>query len=536
MKSNFLLLTKVNLLGIFDFNKKNKQEKSSMKRNIIIFSIIALLIIAYSAFMSFTFNLALKETYLAAGAAPEDLKGIYFTTTILFDGLISMLVLFTSMTSVKNIFTGKDYDLLKSLPVKNSDIIASKLVTLYLTEVMYGFAALAPNAIVNFIYEPNYKYLLIGLLSILFVPAIPLLIGSIIAVIISFISDRFKIANILSIIFYLGIFSLSFFASRLFSSKEAMMTTTNFFKYLNPTIPFLEKAFAGNSLYLLLFVGCALAALTVLVLFLALSYDTIHDLVSSLRANNEYKRKELKASSPISALIKNEFKRVGKSKMMLLNCLSPAISVVAVSILMLFTSKDLILANANISNYIHEYGYVIAVLYVFFAGISCPATFLISIEGKSFWMVKTFPISYHKYLTSKYIISVLLTTPFVLISSCIMAFALPLNVYSKIMLILISVTFSLAVNMFGLLMNLLKPKFKWYTEQEVFKNSSSVVLTMLIDLVITIIFSGVIIGFTFINKYLASIGALALSVGMLIALYSIIHKNAIKWINNYENF
>ena len=58
-------------------------------------------------------------------------------STILMAGLTSLLTFSTSVFKVKSIFIGKDYEMLSAMPISKNAIIASKIINLYLLELLY---------------------------------------------------------------------------------------------------------------------------------------------------------------------------------------------------------------------------------------------------------------------------------------------------------------------------------------------------------------------------------------------------------------
>ena len=524
MKNNFLLLTKVSIKASFD-TRSFKQNKGKMISFMVYLGLIFFFIMLSSAFLSVIFGLALKESN-------ESL----IHTTIYMGVMCSFLNLSTSIMTLKNVYAGKDYEMLQAMPIKKRDIVASKIVSLYITEMLYALALLLPNAIVNAIMGNSFAEFLIPFVLIFFVPALPIFVAGIITFILSAISDRFRFANIITMVLYAGMFALIFiFSYRSNTSKGDIAGMTGGLMWINPTLYFAQQAALDNLIYLLIFVGINLGLLIILVIVLALSYDYIHELVSSFRSSIKYERKELKNKSEFKALVQNQFKMISKSKLIFINSILSGLMGVIFAGIGVYTVRGL-LDKPEVADAVYKYAYVGAVAIMFAMGMSVPSCYLISVEGKYFWMIKSYPIDYKNYVKSKLITSLIFTLPFSLIAATIIVIFIRTTAYNIIMIYLLTIAYTLFINVLGLRMNLAFPKLKWMNENEVVKNSASAVLTMLIDLSVVMVMSGMLIGFTFLNIYLATILALVTLLIPTCILYLTSITKAERIINSYENF
>ena len=87
------------------------------------------------------------------------------------------------------LFSSKDYDLLMAFPIKNSTILASKIINLMSINYIFTAFILVPASIVYFIYNGSLSWIffLILIIGLIFIPMIPVIVASIIAVLITFI-------------------------------------------------------------------------------------------------------------------------------------------------------------------------------------------------------------------------------------------------------------------------------------------------------------------------------------------------------------
>ena len=130
-------LIKINLLTFLDFykirNAKNKQELLKSLRGFI-FIILGLGVLSFTIF---TYLKQTMEAYIA-------LKIPYIILAQVF-ALVSSFTLFTGIYKVNGVLFGfKDYDLLMSLPIKKNKVILSKIIILYISNLIYTLLFMLP--------------------------------------------------------------------------------------------------------------------------------------------------------------------------------------------------------------------------------------------------------------------------------------------------------------------------------------------------------------------------------------------------------
>ena len=526
MKNNFFLLTKINLLASLDMRntKANKAKNTSLMVYIgLVFGVLVL--------AGFALSYIYGKTLIESGS-------YYVYSTIYVSAILTMMMLSTTITTVKSNFVGKDYEMLKSMPIRRSTVVASKLVGLYLLELAYSMSFLIPNAIIGIVLTKDVMNFVAPFVMTFLLPGLPIVVGALISLLISMFSDRFKFANIISFILYIGVFAAIFAVSFLSGRNQASGTfedTAKVFMWFNPSLYFLHLAFRENMIHFLTFVGINVGSLVVIFTFLALIYDYVHGIITLNRSNNKYERKELKNKGEFKTLFNLELKKITSSKLAFINSIMPGFSAVMIAGIAAFTIKS----NANFndaSEVIRNFGYVGSLFIMFGAGISTPSSFTISLEGKNFWMLKAYPIDIKKLIKAKLLVSIIFTLPSALIATTLIVIFIQPSIYSIIMLYVIVIAYLLLVNILAIRINLAFPKLKWTNENEVLKNSASIVATMFIDWGIVLASSGLMIGLMFVNMYLSPIITLIPIVIMAIAFYIAIMKRCSKIIESYENF
>lgn len=532
--NNLWTLIKIEFSKSFSRNKIKENKAKSMS-----FLAIISLVIIFGIVLSSVYAYLYGKYYIDAGATLEPL-------VILFAVVASMLSLMSGINQAKGIFIGKDYDQLASLPIKKTTIIASKVINLYLVELLYSSIILIPSSIVFTILSGNSLFVINGIILALFISSFPLVIAMIFSFITALISEKFKYGNFVSIIFYVifigGIFALSFFTS---SSKtdadivNVFTSVSNVALWFNPSLYFVNYALINNYAFILIFVGINFISMVIVILVFGLFFDKIHEVISSFKANYKYERKYLKSKKELKSLFELELKRLVSSKMYFINSVTGLIMSLIMGIWMsiMFSSYSPFGISPEVIEAVKNYAFAGAIIIVFGVGITNTCAVGISMEGSSFWLIKTLPINYKKYMWAKLLLTIILQVPVSLIVSTVMTIVIMPNVISIIAIYLIPILYICLTAVVSLLLNLTFYKLKWSNEQEVVKSSSSVIIAMLLGFGIDFVLVGLLVGLgIFLNVYIGVFIAIGLLFIALIIFYLILSSTFTKKIMKIEEF
>ena len=312
-------LLKVNLITSIGINKLTK-EKSSVERNKAIF--LAATII-FSAIMFFIVAILYFEL-LAKGLQQIGMLDILLVTGFI---LSSGMIFFTSIYKAQGtLFSFKDHDLLMSLPIKKSDILISKMTQLLVTNYFFQLFVLIPSAIIYFRYSNISPLFFLNLILVyLALPLIPIVLSSILAFGISYISSRFKYKNLIitlgTLLIVFLFFIISFKANdfiNYFIANSASITE-GILKIYPPAILAVRGLANNNIIDTLLFLALSVS---VFALFVVIFNNSFKSITSKLQENYKkanYKIKEMKSSTQLIALLKKEIKRYFASPIYVIN-------------------------------------------------------------------------------------------------------------------------------------------------------------------------------------------------------------------------
>ena len=515
MKSNLALLLKLEFTKFLSsFTSKGKKLRKTP-----IFYVVLLL--GFLFFLtSFGYSFLIISPFVSQQIDPS--PAIH-----MFSGIASLLIFMTSLSQARTIYIGDDHDFLASLPIRKRDIVASKIIAMYVIEFVFSFIIMVPHGIVMIIMAHNMSLFFISLLLAFTLPIVPIALAIILSLLITMATARFKYANLVFVILYalviVGVSLMSVLVNNLRDQDATNMFTTvgGVLKWINPSYYLVELAINSNLLYLILYVAVNVLVAILSVLFIAVFFDRLHDIVSSISMKEKYVRKDLKNKGEAKALLSLEFKRLVNSKVYFINTIMGSIMAIFGSVVYMFSLSRAMTPETG-EEAIAIMKLVFIPIYIgivcMIIGISNPTTGSINIEGKTFWLTKSLPTDYKKYMLIKLLFAWILTIPACLIASTIAVIFIHESVWDIVFGYLIPVAFTLLSSLVGLIVAIHHPKLKWNNEAEAVKNSLSVVIAMLINFGITTVITPLLIVIPLVVKDYGFIAYIATFVGLLIAM------------------
>ena len=438
------------------------------------------------------------------------------------------------------LFNCKDDDLLLSLPIKKSTILFLRFFKFYVFELMYNSLFMLPAIISYAIYvKPDYLFYIISVIMVIFLPILPVLISVIIGFIIKQFVTRFKYKNIAQIIFtsglLLGILYISF-NSKEFIDKLMANATTMFDlikKIYYPAYLYYELFTDFNLYKLLIYMGINIVLIIAVMNVLSKVYYKINSRskeVSNFKNNSKYK---IKAHSALTSFILKDLKRITSSSVFIINACFGLVLFLASAVLLSSRSKTFInmlsAYGLNISmNQIAKYIPLVLLCMIAFAALTSSTTSsMISLEGKSFNILKSLPISAKKVIYAKVISALLLMIPIIIVGDVIVYVNFDLKIIDIILTVIASILFPMISALFGIFINTLYPNMDAANDTEVVKQSMSVMIALFLNFGILII-TGILVYLGFKKGLEISLIILIINgVALLINIIAIILINTI---------
>ena len=449
----------LNTLPINDFCGNNKQ-----KRNIAVLFVV---VIVYMSINIGAFSVTTTMNLIHAGLV----EYVYASLLSLTSVVLITLLLFTLNVLL---FEGNDYEMLQSLPVSKRDIIASKLLIVYIFAFCFTCGMMLPGMMVHVLSTHAYIQFVFGIFSVVFVPVIPIGIAIIFGVGILYVASFAKHTTVLKILLSVLLFIGLMIGIYLLQSVDSLSTVMGLqmLQIYPPSLIFLKS----NILY-----ACMSFVVSMLIFYMITwKYEVLHKLSTKHRVI--YHDATFKHHSVFHALYQKELKRFFGSYLAVINQGFGVIMLVTGSVLLVFVPPTVLFSILKVSqipvNVVDYIPLVIAGMLAF----TFPSASSLSLEGKNLWIIQTAPVKMLDIIFSK--ISVTLFLHLIGYVCAIVAVFLrfSLSVEQVIAVLLIPLAYSIFTAILGFALDYRFANYSWDNEVVPIKQNLQVGLTMLVSL------------------------------------------------------
>lgn len=467
--SKFFGLLKVQTLSQFGIGKilhgKNKTKFAGIFGLAASLSLLAALIV----FIAYLYADAFAET-LGFGDASDTLM----TVMLCYVGIICFILSFYS--SINALYGYKDYDLLSSLPVKTHQIVLSKIAFMYVTDLLFTILVVAPSFFVYKKYGGSIdvslvlRYALMSVSQPLFIIGASVATGAAVALI----SVPFKRKNVIQIILFTAF--LCVFIGLSFSATEDD-PFGGLYKifFVAPIINLGRDEWLYAAAYAC---GCCLVFCGVTAL-VCVFYRKMNALVTAKKSAKKFKLKTYKQNGVYGTLLKKEFRRLFSSTVYAVNTLLGSVMCVAVSVFLGVLAFSLRKDSGGatwVSELLNVFLIFAPALFAFSFCMAPVTGCSISLEGQSFWILRTSPIKVKVFLDVKLLTNMLLQGVAAFVSAVVVCVSFGSGVVNGASVTVIAVATSVLGGNLGLIYNLKFPMMKWDNENKPVKQGLSVFL------------------------------------------------------------
>ena len=511
--NSFLQIVKINILQTFHFNRNNNSKFKSERRKKSLKTLGIIAILGYVMWYIYYLTSSLLPGFITIN------KPLYVIAFLFV--ICTFYVFFFNIFRIKSIlFDFKDYDLLMSLPIKRSMVIASKIVSLYIVNLLFTIIIMLPGYIA-YVTKLNMPNDLIFFLLLLTIPIIPMLISCIVGIIIAWLTSLFINKNIGSYIVNLLVIFLVLFISFKTSSlddnamvNQSINMVNGFSRYYPFTTIFVDLLENISFINLVIYFLLPVVLMGIFIGIINIGYTPLRSRLLKQTIKSDYKIEGYKTNSPLKRLYLKEIKRYFSSSIYVINTAFPCIMILILIIVMLVSNHNIFSNMSNVVDVKDLISENIFIILCLVCSLSSTTHASISLEGKSLWIVKSIPVKIRTIFLSKVLVNLTLLIPFVLIGGTFFGLYFNLSVTDMVLIYLLPLLYSVFISLAGLLFNLMFPKFDYDNEIRVIKQSLPVFLTIMVGFVI------VILPFTFIvNKILITLFMVIINTLLLTVLH-----------------
>lgn len=497
--SRLLSLTKVSLKNILSF-RDGKVKRTKLNRYLP----LLLLVIMIPSLGTYVF--LVRELVLAL--MPFQQEGLIIGLLL---SVSAMVVFFFGIFLIPSVFYfSKDIETLLSLPLKPYEILTSKLIVSiiyeYMTEAVIFAVILA--AYIPLV-QPGFLFYVYGIIVFILLPLVPLIIDAfIIMLIMMFLPfaknrDFFNyLSGFLALVFAIGInvfvqnnvvqMTQTEIVTLLQAGNNSLM---NFYTVFIPTIPFAVKAMVSTSIIdILIYIGITVVFFVVFIFLAQLLYFRGVIGVGETGANRKNLSDKAYAkvtthNKPIMTYALKELNIMLRTPVYFMNNIS---TVIIMPVIMFVALGPNLLAEENTSiqqiasllpwHTIQMSVYALTVglaAGLFMSGMNLITCTAISREGSNVWFMKSIPMSYFDQALAKIIPGLGVSFIGGLFFVLPIGFILHADVISYLMALIGLILGVIAMNFWGLIVDIYHPKLVWEQETAAVKQNINAVFTML---------------------------------------------------------
>lgn len=404
--------------------------------------------------------------------------------------LVSALTgfMFTLLKTNGYLFAFREYDLIMSMPVSVKEIIASKFLYMYLTNLPLYLCVSLPMLVPYAIYSATgIISVLLWLIFSLLLPLIPMTLASLLGALITWLSSGFKhrniIASILIIILTIFLVSFQFFTETgqeddievLINGISGIFASVS--QYYPPAQWFSRAITEASPLDAFLFPASSIVIFAIFVVITALFFKKVNSRLMTHSVKHNYKMKEQKTKSPEWTIAFKELKRLLNSTVYLTNIILGEIFTLILGIAAIFVDGDTITGTLLKGAPISKEALLPAIpMMVYLLVGMVPSTVCSpSLEGKNAWILKSMPISQKIINRGKILFNLCLTIPFALFATVTLCISFNAGLTYALLSCLCITVLCFFSTVFGMRCGIRYLRLDWENEVEVIKQGKAVV-------------------------------------------------------------
>ncbi len=423
--------------------------------------------------------------------------------------LLSIFVLFTFiLTLVEGIykssnllFNCKDDNLLLSLPIKRRTVLFIRVFKFYVFELIYNTMFMAPAMITYIRYvKVTPSYYPVSIIMLLLLPIIPIVLSIIIGMLLSATSTKFKYKNIaqiiLTTIILLFVFYISFNLENVVKDLALKATSINdlITRLYYPAGAYVKMITNFDILDLLLFIIINISLFALSIYLLGNTYFKVNSCAKAVKTNhNHHNNYKIKTNKVIPSLIKKEFTKFISSPVFVTNAGFGLVLFVLGCIILPIKFESLTTAIATIEPSV-SIETIKSNIPVILFGLICTSSLLssitssmISLEYKSFNILKSLPVKPYTIILSKIYTAVIIMLPFILIGDIITFINFKFTFIQIVLIIISSIIIPLVAETLGIIINIKYPKMDAENDTQVVKQSMSSMVAVMLGMLLTFI-------------------------------------------------
>lgn len=460
------------------FTGQSRKRKSQTKGKAVGYAFLMLY-----CFCAFVFLFYASFSQLAAAFFPAGLGWLYFAMFAIM--AFALMFIGSVFTAKSQLFEAKDNELLLSMPVPPGMILLSRMAALLAMNFVLELVVALPVFVSWLQYgETSGTGIAAFVVIVLALPLFSLAVSCLFAWLVSLVTSHMRnttaVTMVISVVFMLAYFLFCFrmnsYVTQLAANGAAIAGA------LGSAAPlvWLGRAAADGSL--------ADLGLTLLwtVLPFVLAYVLLNRsfirIVTTRRGQVKvrYEKKAMRASSQDAALYRRELARLTSSSGYMLNAGLGLVFELVLAVLAVVKRRELLAALSAIPDLRAAAAPILLLAGMMISGMVFFTASSVSLEGKSYWIVRSMPVETKKILQAKLNLSNSLAVAPALVMMLAAALVLRVSAAETALLLACQLLFVLLTANVGLVEDLRHCNLDWINETQAAKQGAGVLLSMLL--------------------------------------------------------
>lgn len=463
---------------IFLGNLRSKKSAKTLGGGLIL-GLISLSMIASFTFTAYSTTKQFVELSKSIEGAQE---------MAMFSNLIIGMLLVILFTIMRSIYPSKtrDQDLLLGLPLTKGQIILSKAIYNYLFDVISYAMILMPSFICYYLLVANTSFLIIvwGLVFVLLAALLSSGISYLLSLIFVKLAAKFKNINLIQ-----SCITLIMLAGYMILQYSIPGYLNEFsgdpIEYINSI--WIMKILLSWILHNNIIILIVITIICLLIYCISFSMRVLNFGKSLEVYQNKGQLRKYRTNSVWFALFKKELKFYFNDTPYFINTIIGCFFVIGISIAYRIIGSEQVLVFMDaLPKELHvSPDILLVILSCMLLSTTVTSSVSISLEGKSYWILKAHPIKERDIFISKIMVNVLLVSIASVISAFLFAdYTKPLTL---LVYLIIPILSGINNSIIGIIINLYYPKLDFESSEEVVKRSLSHPLAMALSFLVAII-------------------------------------------------
>lgn len=470
----FKSLLKIRLLALWQSIFGRRVKKGSGKVKLLLYALLAVYVVVavFAAVGMMFMSIAGPLISVGLGWLVMGVAGLM---------CIALSVVGSIFMTQQQIYEARDNELLLSMPIPPSYILATRVFLILLLNMLIGAFILFPAFVVYCMKASalTAPAVIIFILAFILIAFISTAISCACGWLVALISSKMRRKNLISILLMLAfLFGYMYFYMNLQSYTAKLIAAGTelaaaISRGLPPIYLFGTAIDSPDFLALLQFALWCLVPFAAVYVLLSRSFIKIATAKRGT-VRVKYREKELKVSSVRSSLLRKELRRFFSLPIYVLNSALGAVMALIGAAALLIKGADLLAVFGALPGLQGMIPLMLCAVLCFIATTNCITAPSISLEAKTLWLLKSMPVRASDVFYAKIMMSLVITLPPLAIAALVACLVLGTTPLQGLLIIVTPLVLQVFISLMGLVSNLLLPRFDWLNETVVIKQSASV--------------------------------------------------------------